>query len=143
MKALKIFFIAFSLISFKAVYGQVGITQTPTTTVKSAETYYKYNSVTFGSFGGKSITDKATSLTFYNYNQISFTNRTFLSSYAEYYNDWNNVFYGNYLNAQALINYKLPKMVIVGIGYRYHNNFDVNVKQNFIQFKIEKSFSWK
>ncbi|MBV5343463.1 hypothetical protein JZU68_07595, partial [bacterium] len=80
---------------------------------------------------------------FYNYNQISFTNRTFLSSYAEYYNDWNNVFYGNYLNAQALINYKLPKMVIIGIGYRFHNNFDVDVKQNFIQFKIEKSFSWK
>jgi hypothetical protein len=105
--------------------------------------YSKYNSATFGTQGGKSVTNKAASILVYNYNQVSFTNRLFLSSYAEYYNDRNNLFLSNYMTAQAFMNYKLPRLFVVGMGYRFNNNFQINQSQNFLQFKVEKTFTWK
>lgn len=104
--------------------------------------FTKYNSATFGAQGGKSVQDRAASVILYNFNQFSITNRLFVSTYTEYYKDWNNLFFSNYFNGQAFVNYKLPHLINVGMGYRFHQNFEMSQQQNFLQFKVEKTFTW-
>lgn len=137
----KITFILVSSLMLTKLIAQQGIPNQPMAE-QPKNVYTKYNSATFGTQGGKSLTTRAASMILYNFNQFSITNRLYVSTYSEYYKDWNNLFFSNYLNAQGFMNYKLPKLFIVGVGYRFHNNFEVNQRQNFIQFKVEKTFTW-
>lgn len=104
--------------------------------------FSRYNAVTLGSQLGSSVTSTAKSYVLYNFNQISISDRVYTTSYSEYYKDENNYFLSHYLTAQVFLSYKVQPLFIMGLGYKYNNNFVSDQKQNFIQFKVEKTFTW-
>ena len=118
--------------------------QYPNNEIKPYEppVFSRYNAVTLGSQLGSSITSTTKSYVFYNFNQISISDRVYTTSYSEYYKDENNYFLSHYLTAQVFLSYKVQPLFIMGLGYKYNNNFVSDQKQNFIQFKVEKTFTW-
>ncbi len=104
--------------------------------------FSRYNAVTLGSQLGSSVSSTAKSYVFYNFNQIAISDRVYTTSYSEYYKDENNYFLSHYLTAQLFVSYKVQPLFIMGLGYKYNNNFVSDQKQNFIQFKVEKTFTW-
>jgi len=118
--------------------------QYPTNEIKTytPPVFSRYNAVTLGSQLGSSVTSTAKSYVLYNFNQISISDRVYTTSYSEYYKDENNYFLSHYLTAQLFVSYKVQPLFIMGLGYKYNNNFVSDQKQNFIQFKVEKTFTW-
>ena len=110
--------------------------------LKTSSDYSKYNAVTLGSQVGKSVVNKAKSFVLYNFNQFALTDRLYASTYAEYYKDDLDVYLSNYFNAQVFMNFKVQPKFVMGLGVRHNENIQGNITQNYLQFKVEKTFSW-
>lgn len=108
----------------------------------TSDDYSRYNAVTLGSQVGKSVINNAKSFVFYNFNQFAVTDRLYASTYAEYYKDDLDVYLSNYFNAQVFMNFKVQPKFVMGLGLRHNENIQGNITQNYLQLKVEKTFTW-